>query len=174
MSVRRNNLFLKEAAEAGVGGLQPLVAVEVDLLGWWWKKRGAGLDANGPRFLGGCLLDSLLQHYLLQLSDMANGVRENSRLAKMTGASSDPAPEHRAECFVFLPDVLHFLLFSGVFLFRCAWSTSVHWDSVQGLPLISASATSSPITAVAATGRPRLRLRQTPVCVFFFTAYRST
>ena len=52
---------------------QPLVAIEVDLRGWWWKRRGAGLDANGPRFLGGCLLDGLLQHYLLQLSDMADG-----------------------------------------------------------------------------------------------------
>ena len=51
----------KEAVEAGVGGLlvqfsmldfQPLVAVEVDLQGWWWKRRGAGLDAVYLRSLG--------------------------------------------------------------------------------------------------------------------------
>ena len=70
---------------------QPLVAIEVDLRGWWWKRRGAGLDANGPRFLGG-LLDGLLQNYLLQLSDVGNGGLERSHLAKMTGASFDPAP----------------------------------------------------------------------------------
>ena len=58
------------------------------------------------------------------------------------------------------------------FIFGCAWSTSVHWDSVEGLPLTSASATSSPIPAAAATGPLRLRLHprqqkttQDPYCL---------
>ena len=55
----------------------------------------------------------------------ANGGLERPHLANMTDT------QRRRESFVFLPDVL----------FGCAWSTSVHWDSVEGLPLTSASST---------------------------------